>query len=482
MSTNGLLMLYWLIVLFHLVIMPVAVVHALICKRDHRSALGWMGVIFLFPVAGPLMYFIFGINRVHSKALVFTGRHLPMLRFGYERATRQPPNEFDPLAEQLPKAYLATVGGRATGSPLLPGNEIKTLINGDAFFPALMEQIDQAHHYVLLSTYLFSVKGISSDVIQALGRARERGVKVYVLVDGVGTWYSFRQAVRALRRVQVEVALFNPPSLLPLSLDINMRNHRKIAVIDNQVGFFGGINIHACHMVQAEDNPSPTEDMHFLARGPLVAELRRLFESDWHLATREPLDLKDWPSPRTGSTICRVIDDGPHDNLNHLSMTLSGAFTAARESISIMTPYFLPSHEIISALQTASLRGVRVQVLLPEVSNLRFVDWASRNMLWELLVWDIEVYVKPAPFAHTKLVTIDGHYVMAGSANLDARSLRLNFELGVEIYDSPLAAELNDHMAREIDVSRRLTLEELDNRPFWRRIRDALFWLFSSYL
>lgn len=475
-------MLYWLILLFHLVIMPVAALHALICKRDHRAALGWIGVILLFPVAGPLLYFIFGINRLHTKAQVFAGRHLPVLRFGYERATRTPPKTLDPLTQEVPKAYLSVVGGRTTGSPLLAGNHVEPLHNGEQFFPALIDAIDRAQYHVLLSSYLFAARGVAGEVIEALGRARARGVQTHVLVDGVGTWYSLRQAVRALRRKRVQVALFTPPSLLPPSLDINMRNHRKIAVVDDELAFFGGINIDARHMIEAVGNRNPTEDVHFLARGPVVGELRRLFEYDWRLVTRQELNLGEHSIAPAGTTICRVIDDGPHDNLNHLSMTLSGNFAAARQQITLMTPYFLPSQEIVSALQGAALRGVRIRILLPERSNLRFVDWATHNMLWELLLWDIEVYFKPAPFAHSKLIIIDHHYVMAGSANLDARSLRLNFELGVELYDSPLAGELETHIEEEIAASRAVTLDELDNRPVWRRIRDAFFWLFSSYL
>ncbi len=475
-------MLYWLIALFHLIIMPVAAVHALICKRDNKAALGWIGVILLFPVAGPLLYYIFGINRLRAKAKLFTGRRFPEGRFGYERATRAPSTAPDPLSRELPRPHLAVVGGRATGSPLLAGNHFTPLINGEDFFPRLLEAIEKAEYSVVLSSYLFSDRGVGGEVIAALARAADRGLPVYVLLDGVGTWYSLRRSVRALRRTKVHLALFTPPALLPPSLDINMRNHRKIAVVDDRVGFFGGINIDPRHMVDDPGNPEPTEDLHFLARGPVVAELRRLFERDWQLVTKRPIDLPEQSTPPEGDTLCRVIDDGPHDNLNHLSMTLTGVFCAARERIVLMTPYFLPNHEMVSALQAAALRGVRVQVVIPEKSNLRFVDWATRNMLWELVLWDIEVYAKPPHFAHTKLVVVDDHYVMAGSANLDARSLRLNFELGVEIFDAALASHMCAHVDRAIAGSHRLTLNELDGRPFWQRVRDAFFWLFSSYL
>lgn len=474
--------LYWLIAVFHLVIMPLAAVHALICKRDHRAALGWIGVIVIFPVAGPLLYFIFGINRLRIKARVFTGHHLPVMHFGYERTTRKPGGRDDPLAMQLAMPHLATVGGRATAIPLTAGNAVRALINGEQLFPRLLSLIDAAQHYVLLSSYLFSSKGVAGAVIAALARARERGVEVRVIIDGVGAWYSMPTAVRPLCDAGVQVKLFRPPSLLPPSFDINLRNHRKIVVIDGHTGFFGGINIDQRHMVEDQENRHPTQDVHFEAQGPVVTALHRLFADDWQLITHKPLDQLPLPPQTVGSTTCRVIDDGPADNLNQLTMTLLGVFAAARHKITIMVPYFLPGHEMVAALQTATLRGVKVRVLLPQKSNLRFVDWATRNMLWELLLWDIEVYFKPAPFAHTKLIVVDEYYVLGGSANLDARSLRLNFELGVEIFDASLAVQMQNHIESAIAVSKAATLDELDQRPFWQRIRDAFFWLFSSYL
>lgn len=475
-------MLYWLIALFHLVVMPVAALHALVSKRDHRAALGWIGVIVIFPIAGPVIYFLFGINRVRTRARLFAGRHLPVMHFiSYEHAAREP-STTDALAGEIAPPYLAPIGARASGRTLSANNHVSALINGEQFFPRLIEAIDGAEDYVLLSSYLFSPKGIGGQVIDALGRAAKRGVTVRVLVDGIGAWYSLQGAVRPMRQAGVEVHLFRPPALLPPSLDINLRNHRKIAVVDTRVGFFGGINIDQRHMVEDPHNRHTTEDVHFEARGPVVHDLYRSFSVDWQLITSEILSPPIGPAELAGDSFCRVIDDGPGENLSHLSMTLTTIFSAAREHISIMMPYFLPSAGMVSALQSASLRGVTVQIVLPERSNLRFVDWATRNMLWELLLWDVDVYYKPAPFAHSKLIVVDGHYVMGGSSNLDARSLRLNYELGVEVFDRHLAEQLERHIQAAISVSHRLTHQELDGRPFWQRVRDAFFWLFSSYL
>lgn len=470
----------WLFLSIHLVVMLLALVHALVYKRDHRAALGWIGIIIVFPVAGPLLYFVFGINRIRSVARRFSGHHLPFLSFGYERAERPKsarhtlPDSQDPV--------LFSIGGRVTGAAITRDNRVEILLNGEQFFPRLIATIDEASDCVLLSSYLFSDKGIAAEVIDCLTRAVNRGVRVYVLVDGTGILYSFRAALRPLRQAGVRVAEFIPLSLLPPSFSINLRNHRKIVVVDGQCGFYGGINIDHRHMVEDINNRHTTEDVHFMARGPMVSDLQSIFVSDWWMATREK--LSDLPEPGAGESRvhCRVIDDGPAESLDALAMTLLGIFAAAERQITIMTPYFLPSREIIAALQAAALRGVQVNILLPARSNLRFIDWATRNLLWELLIWDMAVYYKPAPFAHSKLITIDDCYVMGGSANIDPRSLRLNFELGVEMLDRELATRVKQHIDSAIAGSRRLSLSELDRRPIWQRIRDAIFWLFSSYL
>lgn len=475
-------MVYWLLFIFHAVVMPIAAFHALVYKRDHRAALGWIGIIIFFPIAGPLLYFVFGINRLKSKAKLFSGKHLPFMSFGFERAAIVRKEDYnDPLLSTVPNPYLASIGGRVSGENLCAGNSIEMLLNGEAFFPRLIEHIGQAQHSIFIATYLFSRGGIGAKVIEALCQAAQRQVKVYVLIDGIGAMYSLRAAVKPLKKAGAQVALFMPPTLLPPSFSINMRNHRKIAVVDGRFGYFGGINIDQRHMVEDVSNKEATEDVHFLSSGPLVEQLQAVFSSDWYRATHQQLEIHK-NSDVNGQVHCRVIDDGPDENLDYLAMTLNGIFAAAEKEILIMVPYFLPSREMVAVLQAATLSGVRIRVVLPERSNIRMVDWACRNLLWELLTWGVEVYYKPAPFAHSKLIAVDGRYVMAGSANIDARSLRLNFELGVEMIDVPMCEQVKRHIEKVILLCRRVELDELDSRAIWVRARDAFFWLFSSYL
>jgi cardiolipin synthase len=186
------------------------------------------------------------------------------------------------------------------------------------------------------------------------------------------------------------------------------------------------------------------------------------------------------PQPATAS--CRVITDGPNEDIDRLALVLLSAVSAAQRRICIATPYFLPGRELIGALQAAALRGVTVSILLPGRNNLPYVHWATRNMLWELLQHGVEVRYQPPPFAHSKFLLVDEDYAQVGSANLDPRSLRLNFELNVEVFDTSFNADLAADFGAAWDVSRPVSLDEISHRGLAGRTRDAFCWLFSPYL
>lgn len=467
------------VLFFHIVVAPVAIIHALLYKRDYRSALGWIGVSLLFPVAGPLLYFFFGVNRLRRRARELTG------------APQRLPDAFEvdgepavPAADALPEHHahpLARAGWHTASVPLCDGNDVSLLRNGDEFFPLLIESVDKAEDRVWISSYIFSGKGIGGEIADALIRASERGADTRVIIDGVGAWYSMRSLARHLRGSKVRLANFLPPRLLPPSFNVNLRNHRKIAVIDADLAFFGGLNLDDRHFVTQARTRHPHEDLHFRVRGPAANALAEVFARDWHMVTHERLELTAASEPK-GTVAARVIEDGPDESMDRLAMTLLGLVSGARKHVRIMTPYFLPHRELIGALQAAAVRGVKVEILLPEKSNLVYVDWASRHQLWELLKWGLRVRLKPAPFIHSKLLTIDDDYVMGGSANMDPRSLRLNFEVGVEMFDAALARQAQEYFDEFWKRSREITLHDVDGRSFPARLRDGFFWLFSAYL
>jgi len=468
-----------LVIVFHAVLAPATALHALLYKRDPRAAFGWIAVCVLAPIAGPVIYLFFGLNRARGKAQRLD---LGGLQVGYERGVQI--DRTHPLPNQIRNEYrgLARIGQALSRHPLVCSNEVSPLINGEQAYPAMLAAIEGARSHILLTTYILDSDRTGSAFREALVAAARRGVDVRVMVDGFGEWYSIPRASCALRRADIRVARFLPPRLFPPSLSINMRNHHKILVVDDKIGFTGGMNISDRHLVDDPENRNRTADMHFRLVGPVVMQLRREFLRIWEFSTGKSDEPPEGRSEASGELACRTVTDGPDEDLDRLNMLLTAAIAEARQTVRIMTPYFLPSRELIGAIQSAAVRGVKVQIVLPEVNNLPYIHWATRNMLWEILMRGVKVHYQRAPFNHGKLFVVDGYYSLIGSTNWDPRSLRLNFELQVEVYGEEFAAGLIDYIDRATHTGREITLEEVDGRSLPTRFRDSLCWLFSPYL
>jgi cardiolipin synthase len=343
----------------------------------------------------------------------------------------------------------------------------------------MLEAIAAAQRRIWLATYIFDTDRVGHRFIDALAAAQARGVEVRVLVDGIGELYGFPRAAALLRRRGVHAARFLPPRLMPPMLYLNLRNHRKLLLVDDTVGFTGGMNISARHV--DEGRGRRVTDMHFRVRGPVLTQLAEAFVVDWHFVTGETLPMPQ-AATEAGDSVCRVITDGPDEDLDKLLLAIAGAISAARREVLIMTPYFIPSLDLMAVLQSAALRGVAVTVVLPQRSDLRYVDWASRRWLGPLLERGVQVVLQPPPFAHTKLFVVDGIYAQIGSANIDPRSLRLNFEIAVEIFDEQVCAILAQHIETVRARSQPVRLESLRSDSFPVRVRNGLSWLLSPYL
>jgi cardiolipin synthase A/B len=445
-----------------------AAVHALLTKPDPRSALGWIVTCWLIPFAGTILYLLFGVNRVRTRARQLRAG---LTSFG-SRVEASPPDDF--------AAQLIRIGDAVTQRPRLPGNQVVSLENGENAFPLMLEAIRAARHSVWLSTYIFETDEVGREFIAALAAAAARGAQVHVLVDGIGEWYSWPHAVRLLRRAGVRAARFLPPRLAMPVFSLNLRNHRKLLIVDGEIGFVGGMNIGGREVGKAHHRRMA--DLHFRVRGPVVTQLAECFAADWQFAAGETLAPPPVAKADAGGCVCRVITEGPDEDADKLLFVILGAIAVAHRQVLIMTPYFIPPPELTAALQTAALRGVEVCLVLPARSNLRYVDWATQRWLPPLLERGIEIYLQPPPFSHTKLVVVDGSYAQIGSANIDPRSLRLNFEVAVEVYDSAVCVELAKYVLSARDHAARMPAGSLSKKNFAGRLRDSLFWLLSPYL
>ncbi len=452
----------------------VAALHALLTKRDSTSALAWITVCLAIPVAGPLAYLVFGINRVRARA---------------QRAYLPGP---DPDAGKLQEEAadpallpLALVGKSVTGAGLRNCDQISVLENGEGFYPRLQEDIGRALRYVYCSTYIFQNDATGKAVVEALAKARDRGLDVRIIVDGVSGLIYPPGIGRLLKKHGLNFRYFNPVTLVPPSLHINMRNHRKIIVLDGDVAYTGGQNISARHMLRMASNKQPTQDLHFRMRGRIVEDLALSFLRDWGEDRHAGPANSAAPAraePQEAGAWARLVLSGPNENLDKLNEVLVGALALARRRIWIMTPYFLPGLDLVGALVGARLRGVDVKVVLPSRTNVHLAHWAAQHNLKFILGRNIKVYLQQPPFNHTKLLLIDDNYSLVGSANLDPRSLRLNFELGVEVFGEDFNEELSVYVSRRLERSIQADIQQLESRPYWMKIRDALAWLFSPYL
>jgi cardiolipin synthase len=463
---------------FDLLACLLASAHALLHKRDTRAATIWIAIVWTLPALGPLLYLALGVNRLRRRAIQL-GVH--------KNSSRVVPENLGDTeqdgAEHL--KHIARVVSRVATQPLTAGNKIEPLVNGDAAFPAMLAAIESAQKSISLCTYIFDNDASGEKFVAALERAVARKVQVRVLVDSAGTRYSFPPITRKLRRAKIPFAKFLPASIFtPWRVaTINLRNHRKSLVVDGQIAYTGGMNIRHGNVI-ADKPKAPVRDLHFRVEGPVVMELQEAFANDWAFATDEILEGELWfpELKESGEIIARVITDGPDADFENARWTLLAALAEAQVSVKILTPYFLPDNALVTALNLAALRGVRVDIILPAKNNLPPVHWASRAMWWQILQRGCHVWLTPPPFDHSKLMVVDGHWVLLGSANWDARSLRLNFEMNVECYNRKFAQEMEKIMAGKISAAREVTLAEVDGRSLPGKLRDALARLFSPYL
>ena len=449
-----------------------ASLHAILYKRDVRAAIGWTGFIWIAPLAGPLIYLLFGVNRIRRRAAILRGQTKSV------RAVSRPER-----SEDAPLAALVRYGDAVSRNVLHPGNRVEMFIDGGMAYKAMLERIDEARHSISLATYIFGGDAVGRRFIEALARAGSRGVEVRVILDPVGSREHRRHILRALHDGGARAALFLPTFGPRGVLSTNLRNHRKVLVLDGTCAFTGGMNISSEYEAEPDD-PDAIRDTQFLLEGPAVADLQQTFCEDWWFVAEERLAGPAWfpPLARQGEAEARVVADGPDEDFERIRWLTLGAIAAARSTIRIATPYFLPDTTLVSALNVAAMRGVRVEILIPERLDHRIVKWASNAQLWQVLEKGCRIWFTDAPFDHSKLFAVDGSWALFGSSNWDPRSFRLNFELNVEVLGATVAADIDRLICERRDNGREITLAMMDARALPIRVRDGIARLFTPYL
>lgn len=463
-----------LIAALYVLLAGLVTVDVLLKKNDVRAELGWIAVAWFSPLLGSLLYYMFGINRVTRRALKL-------------RRRRRAQNEAAPIpAGAAPPphiALLAGLGERVTGHHLLPGNDVSLLEDGDNAYPDMLAVIAQARHSIALASYIFRDDAAGRQFADALIAAHGRGVAVRVLLDSVGIGYFFPRILYRMRAAGVRAERFLH-TWLPWRMPfLNMRNHRKLLVVDGRIAFLGGMNIGAENYRRTRLRRR-VKDIHFRIEGPAVHQVMEAFARDWSFTTDEKLEAACWwPELKAvGPVFARGVRSGPDDDIYRAELMLGAALTLARQRVRIVTPYFLPDQRLQFAIAQACLRGVEVDIVIPEHCDYRFMDWAMRAHLRFFRHIPASIHATPRPFDHSKLVTMDGEWCWIGSSNWDARSFRLNFEFDLECCDRDLAARLDAIIDAKLARAKKLKPERLLARPMPTRLRDAAARLLLPYL
>jgi cardiolipin synthase len=456
-----------------------ALFHVLIRHQDHRAAGFWVALILFSPGLGTFLYALLGINRMRRKALHYRGG---------PAAWREPAPSC-PLSTRAAgrscesDCALAATLDRISRFNFAAGNRVEPLQNGDAALPAMLDAIRDARTSISLCSYIFEARGVGAEFVTELAAARNRGVEVRVIVDDAGTRYAWPPVTRELRRLGVPVHRFMPNRLVLRLLTLNLRNHKKILVVDGTVAFTGGMNIREGNMLTRQPT-HPVRDLHFRITGPVVAQLQRAFAEDWQFCAGENLKGETWfpKLAATGDTEVLGIVDGPDEDMEVMPATLFAALSAARRRVLVMTPYFLPTGNLLAALKLCALRGVEVIILTPARNNIPPVGWAAQTLYPELLHVGCRIFESPPPFDHSKLLIIDEAWACIGSTNWDPRSLRLNFEFNLFCHDPALAGSLTEIFDPRRAESREVDPDDLDQLGTAERLRNGFASLFIPLL
>lgn len=477
--------LAWLWLALHIATACVALIHVVLYKRDPRSAAYWVALILLVPFVGTFLYLLFGINVIRRRGRSY--------RHGLEKFS----NGLAGADACLNGSNGGSGGHRGTGQvpslmavldrisrfEFIAGNRIEVMRNGDESMGPMLEAIQSARFSVSLATYIFEAQGIGGDFVRALSDAVRRGVDVRVIVDDAGTRYSWPAVSKLLRERGVRVYHFMPMTKLLRLATLNLRNHRKLLVVDGRIGFTGGLNIREGNMLSRLP-AHPIRDLHFRVEGPVVRQMQSVFAEDWCFCAGETMEGEGWfPELFAAGGIRAIgIPDGPDEDIEVMPSAFFAALSSAEKEVKILNPYFLPLPALMWSLKLCIQRGVKVTIVTPARNNIPPVAWAARTLFPELLLAGCRIFLSPEPFDHSKIFLVDGVWSFVGSTNWDPRSLRLNFEFNLACFDRELASRLDAEFQSKLAESREVTLADLEADSPGVRLRNGIARLFIPLL
>jgi cardiolipin synthase len=364
------------------------------------------------------------------------------------------------------------------------GNSIEPLQNGIEAYPEMIKVIQNAKKEVLISSYIFDYDSETVKFLEAFKTAAKNGASIKVLVDGIGSLKFFHRSIeKKLKEIKgVEYGIFLPPNI-PISLPfVNLRNHRKIMVIDGKTAFFGGMNL-SKQNVLINDFKNGILDITFKIKGSVIEQISEIFEDDWEFVTGKRFQSlsRNLQKDKEGDISARIIPDGPDNKTGIIELIVNGAINTAVKKILIATPYFLPEDNILTALEMSAMKNISVEIIIPEKSDYNFINRAMEPNFLRLINRGVKIYRTPQPFDHSKIFIVDDKWIFVGSANWDVRSFKLNFESNIEIFSESLAKKLNYIVELKKSKAKLMTTYDCTNISLFKRIRNNAYRLLTPY-
>jgi len=454
-------------------------------RRESGATLAWIVVIAFLPYLGALLFFLIGRTRIWRRKRRRIRYHHAFLRAldGLPYTAAQC-NAMPNLPELPgPGSDIARVGGCVGNSPLLPGNKVEVLIDANRTYHLMEQAIRGARHHVHMMSYIFNDDVAGIRFRDALAAKAKEGVAVRLLVDGVGSHGLSRSFVRPILEAGGRFARFMPVLPLRPRWRPNLRNHRKILVVDGEVGFAGGLNIGDEYRGRKKKF-APWRDTHVRLEGPAVLRLQEVFLEDWLFATDEDvLDPKYLPEREAcGAELVQVVESGPDLDHGTIHAVFFTAISQARRRVFITTPYFIPDPAMLMALKTAVWRGVDVRVLVPGKSDLPLVRLAGNSYYRELIEAGVKLYEHRPGILHAKTMVVDGAWSTVGSSNMDIRSFRLNFEVNVLVFGEAFALQMEQIYLEDIAKARLVELATVRRKSRRTRFVEAVARVLSPAL
>lgn len=470
----------WLIVagyVFTLGLVPVVLLQR---RKPPVSMMAWIMAIVSLPWLGGVLFLLFGINRV--------GR-----RTSLKQASKR---TIDPLLPTLTQyrvlpgevtsarfSQLERLAAHVSDASLCLGNSVELLSDTNRTLGLIEQAILAARESIHLEYYIWQPDRTGRRLRDLLIRKAREGVQVRFLFDGVGSLFLGRKFLQPMREAGIEIASAIPGASFFERWSFNLRNHRKIVIVDGVVGFTGGMNI-GDEYLGRKRSIGYWRDTHLRIVGPSVLQLQQVFAEDWFFATGRLLTDPRWfPTPNElGSQVAQVIGGGPEEDVEVFHSLFFAAINEARERITIATSYFVPTPALVTALEAAAYRGVNVRIIVPAISDHRWMVTAGQGFYESLLESGVEIYEYRKGLLHSKTMTIDGHWSLVGTPNFDSRSLLLNFEVAVVLPGPAIAMQLEEQFAEDLQSADRVDLNEFRRRPLVQRVTEQVLKLFAPIL